>query len=92
MSGSVEIEKRKCNIFFSRKPMKSRQLCPKYFKLTMYNVNSYVCKKNVLHLKALIVLPEVLDIRSQKMCCCHTYEHGSSCSDLRPVALEELDD
>ena len=39
MSGSVEIEKRKCNIFFSRKPMKSRQLCPKYFKLTMYNVN-----------------------------------------------------
>ena len=27
-----------------------------------------------------------------KTCCAHTYKHGSSRSDLRPVALEELDD
>ncbi len=31
-------------------------------------------------------LQEVLE------CCSHTYKHGSSCSDLRPVALEELHD
>lgn len=78
--------------FLFLKAKKVPSIVSKIFKLTIHNVNSYVGKKKVLHFKPLIILLEVLDIRSQKMCCCHTYEHGCSSSDLRPVALEELDD